>query len=603
MLMTFETQAGMLTHLAKDESDTVYLILKNFQCFAEYTLVPFRPLTFLYGPNSAGKSAIGDAISMLHVMLDKRQKDAVAHFYRWERKPGEVSVGLSVQTDLYRLFLAEESRIENNRLVNSYVSRPLFKGQYFHDWESMVLGTPARRMTWMAEVDAYDSAIEGFSVVMEVFVDECRLGRFDHYAAYFGEDEDDEDRVVFEISEMPLRSLCGEVDQRYAWLFQPLAGDQEWVDKSSDSFAVRSFFTESAEVDLADSGVSVDIYGEFRDEGTEAWEHAAHNFLSLIFCGVPRLMRASLDERVRVSGIRYVPFGEELLFDMRRPRVFDSVRKSQMLPLPAKPWEEKYSDSLRAWQVLAGDIIADRFGGTEDMPYESMLSALNRWLSDEHFFGTSHTIGFSIEFVISEEFVDGRGGLKRRNLFKNDVDSKVGAFLTLSICDPDGREMELSDVGSGFAQIIPVVIATLGSSPLVMIEQPELHLHPRLQGALCDLFLESLNRHWVKNRVVPALEGQANQANGWFRIIETHSEHIALRLLRRIRESSVTDIPHSRFHVRPEDVAVLYFEPENGKTWLHEIRIGSDGEFIDRWPKGFFDERDEDIFGEAGRRN
>lgn len=58
-----------------------------------------------------------------------------------------------------------------------------------------------------------------------------------------------------------------------------------------------------------------------------------------------------------------------------------------------------------------------------------------------------------------------------------------------------------------------------GKKRLIAIEQPELHIHPRLQAAIGDLFVESI------------------QKNGHRFIIETHSEHLILRLLRRIRET------------------------------------------------------------------
>jgi predicted ATPase len=81
-------------------------------------------------------------------------------------------------------------------------------------------------------------------------------------------------------------------------------------------------------------------------------------------------------------------------------------------------------------------------------------------------------------------------------------------------------------------------------------------------------------------------------------IIESHSEHLLLRLLRRIRETATADIPHTRFRIGPEDVAVLYFEPDGDETFVHNLQICPDGTFADRWPAGFFDERFEEIFGE-----
>lgn len=77
-----------------------------------------------------------------------------------------------------------------------------------------------------------------------------------------------------------------------------------------------------------------------------------------------------------------------------------------------------------------------------------------------------------------------------------------------------------ADVGSGIGYVLPVliVLADIESDGVSIIEQPELHLHPKLQGDLGDLIFQ-------KGLDVSPL------------VIETHSEHLILRLLRRVRES------------------------------------------------------------------
>jgi predicted ATPase len=64
-------------------------------------------------------------------------------------------------------------------------------------------------------------------------------------------------------------------------------------------------------------------------------------------------------------------------------------------------------------------------------------------------------------------------------------------------------------------------------------------------------------------------------------IVETHSEHMVLRLQKLVRTKKL----------RPEDVAILYVSRgENGST-VKRLRMDEDGDFIDRWPDGFFTER------------
>ena len=116
-------------------------------------------------------------------------------------------------------------------------------------------------------------------------------------------------------------------------------------------------------------------------------------------------------------------------------------------------------------------------------------------------------------------------------------------------------------------------------SKILAMEQPEIHLHPALQAELGDVFIES------------ALGPRKNTF-----ILETHSEHLILRLLRRIRETSNGELVKGACAISPQDVAVLYVVPDKGGSVITEIPIRQDGEFITNWPDGFFPERAEELF-------
>lgn len=142
-----------------------------------------------------------------------------------------------------------------------------------------------------------------------------------------------------------------------------------------------------------------------------------------------------------------------------------------------------------------------------------------------------------------------------------------------------GREFSPHDVGVGISQIVPVLATSLlSSSEFVCIEQPELHIHPAMQTALGDLFASQ-----VADRKCLFL-------------IETHSEHLLLRLLRRIRETFNEELPPEAPCLTAESVSIVYVESDKGSVNLTPIRISRDGEFESRWPKGFFDERVEELF-------
>lgn len=138
------------------------------------------------------------------------------------------------------------------------------------------------------------------------------------------------------------------------------------------------------------------------------------------------------------------------------------------------------------------------------------------------------------------------------------------------------------DVGVGVSQVFPFIAATCLEQSGVMIscEQPELHIHPRWQLSLADMMLAACRK----------------DPQQMF-LIETHSEHLMLRLLKRRRQSAEGDITdnHSSY-CRKEDIQIIFCEQENGKTRLLPIKTTDEGEFDAPWPNGFFAERREELF-------
>lgn len=147
----------------------------------------------------------------------------------------------------------------------------------------------------------------------------------------------------------------------------------------------------------------------------------------------------------------------------------------------------------------------------------------------------------------------------------------MGRVIYLALVNrKTGLELSPSDVGVGYSQVLPLIAqSTLARNQLVSIEQPELHLHPAMQARLGDLFISE------------ATGGSQTRF-----LIETHSESLMLRILRRVREG----------HVRPEDVQVIYIDQDmSGTSSVHEIPIDMNGDFSAEWPSGFFDERLEEL--------
>jgi predicted ATPase len=132
------------------------------------------------------------------------------------------------------------------------------------------------------------------------------------------------------------------------------------------------------------------------------------------------------------------------------------------------------------------------------------------------------------------------------------------------------------EVGVGVTQILPVVVACMTrNGSFFMIQEPETHVHPRLQARLGDLLIDSTADHLSY--------GSANQL-----MVESHSEHLIHRLKRRIRETTKGTAPKN-LELWADRVAINYFNQENGATRTQQIHLDINGEFVEPWPDDFFD--------------
>jgi hypothetical protein len=155
--------------------------------------------------------------------------------------------------------------------------------------------------------------------------------------------------------------------------------------------------------------------------------------------------------------------------------------------------------------------------------------------------------------------------------------SNNNSLVFLNVEDSTGRILGFQEVGSGFSYILPV-FTSLWASTLSFVEQPELHLHPAAQCELSDVFIAAKNL-------------------GSFSIVESHSEHLLLRILRRIRESTAGRVKDKSLIFSREELKIYYFHPEPGQgTSVFEIKVDRFGELLTRWPGGFFAERDQELF-------
>lgn len=128
--------------------------------------------------------------------------------------------------------------------------------------------------------------------------------------------------------------------------------------------------------------------------------------------------------------------------------------------------------------------------------------------------------------------------------------------------------VSLADVGFGVSQVLPVLVllAYVPEGSTVVLEQPELHLHPAVHAGLADIIIE----------VAAIRKVQV--------IVESHSEHLLRRLQRRVAEGKV----------KTDDIALYFCEYKNGESGLDRLDLSALGQ-IRNWPDGFFG----DLLGES----
>ena len=132
-----------------------------------------------------------------------------------------------------------------------------------------------------------------------------------------------------------------------------------------------------------------------------------------------------------------------------------------------------------------------------------------------------------------------------------------------------GQWVNLRDVGFGMSQLLPIAVesilapTTQSQEPLLLLEQPEIHLHPKAQANLGTFVAEMVRK-------------------GRNYLIETHSEYLVMRLATEVRRGNLS----------PDDIAIYFLNlNEQGHTQFRHIALSKDGRLPppEEWPEGFFD--------------
>ncbi|MBW1706176.1 MAG: DUF3696 domain-containing protein [Deltaproteobacteria bacterium] len=540
----------------------------NFKAFAEPQRIPVRPLTVIYGANSSGKSSI------LHSLI----------LARHAQETGDIDVhrtnvgGESVDLGGFRQYV---HRREANRRVEWAME---LDTNSFGD-RVAELFAPVRQVTMLLslgialddqdrplpeavpEIHTYELLADGQSILrMSRRRDgKLQLDRLDHEHPVFRE----------VIKAMVLLSTTTEnihpadfegLDEAIADLVP------EVVAKSTqflpDGLAESSVFT---------PGGQPSLFTISKARRKEELSAAVRSFLPRkiheLLQGVGQVVTDELSRLKYLGPLRSYPPRHLAFSQHQDPNWFagggyawDVIRRDANVRKMINAWLSAPDRLHTPYQLNLRNLVGI------DQLEEPLLDGLER-LSEE---------GLDIEPdyddeptptgaypVIKDPEVEAK---KLQDLIRYSDIEKLDELIMI-----DRRSNTIvshRDVGIGISQVLPVLVGAYASqNQIIAIEQPEIHLHPALQADLGDVFIQS------------ALGKSKNRF-----LIETHSEHLLLRVMRRMRETSNGELPEGVPKITPRDVCVLFVQPKGTSSAVRHLELDEEGQLLDAWPGGFFEE-------------
>ena len=561
--------------------------ITNFKPFAGPANIPIKPITLLFGPNSSGKSSIFQPLLILKQTLEEKNRHipllskgslvdigSFRDFIHGHQVKRSFSIKMTVRshTIRYGIFYPFDEEMGENlnlhpniELLDKSLGRESVSISVSFSWNKKF------STMFISYVDlyfgdnpfpvvTYDNAIGSGDFQFK--------GNFNHpfwenYWKHFDSQNPKQIETIikkyFESGEAKItekfreaaRSVLDKFDEgelkEYVDLVSKGKIESDWLNISANDSVNRDDTNTEIKSDLSNlKGIekSIEAYKIIH-------EHTSLNLQSFL----PVYLNETLKEEFISKNANWKDSRNVSLYFLTTGNLIKNFLDNIIYLAPFRKQPERYYtySGREAQHVgLSGEMVPDIL-----FHDQKLVQKANKEL--ERF-------GIDYELKISQLRSEESDTIE---VFKLELSNKTS-----------GISSSLRDVGFGFSQVLPIIVQSmLSENKTLLIEQPELHLHPALQAELGDLFINS------------ALSGQKNKF-----LIETHSEHLILRILRRIRETTDGELPADATPITPEQLAVLYVQPgKEGSDVIH-IPVNEDGEFDRPWPQGFFAERAKELF-------
>jgi hypothetical protein len=522
------------------------ITLENFQSLRERVEIPIRPLTFLFGPNSAGKSGVYDSLKFLDAFFKSDGSTIEALFKRWAHQKAA-----AVGENLNRI---EVVKIEVQFLCYEFLygggTSELgdMAGVPDEYWDSSVLSDMVSESNGPYEL-RLSLIPSGFQTIRDGYVSPFLLAAYD---------------LTVSVRGLKIMRLSAPDDVYEVEFYSSAFGDM--FDRMAERHGVSR-----SDTGLYKAQCWPHNFGRGLELQDDADSNAYQRDLVRIANHVIGCFSQSSFLPTIVSSDRTTISNSELSYIYNAPFCREGF-PLKFLKAPIAAVENYRNPKVGVMKAIAESKFRKDYYEKQSSElmkdYDSLIDFINRSLSHHLFLDQGYQIVFDVCEIIPP---DGVSVEKDRYV----------ALLVAYLLDSSGRRLTFEDVGTGVSCVVPVIVGIYDSQSF--IQQPELHLHPALQSSLGDIFVESVNRE-VAGR----------------HLIETHSDYLILRCLRRIRETTSGRIAaNSSLKLTPNMVSILYFDPQlDGTTSVKSIRVSTQGDFLDRWPRGFFEERGKDIFDE-----
>lgn len=538
------------------------IALKNFKGFSEEIQIDIKPITLLFGANSAGKSSVLQALQYVREILERGNLNADKTLQGGEA----VDLG-GFQNLVNNRDVDKRIEISINMELGAE-SIPDVVPEAFEDWQT----SDNEVFDFYREIQRIRNKVEQISVKLVVGWSNLReipiiigyeIGVNCEWCIKIESSLSGRDpsMSINRLNPIFLISLTNEDYELGNNLLHELDGWIETFDLGDDKFNLEN--------DLYPISVLPEILSALREAGMESPGSGMRSWLTDFNGALPKIDRSL---SIPTSGVRgvsniykvreftsflsWLTIGPAILLrdQLKEIRYLGPLRK-----IPQRGFEASLSKNDSAWSdgMAAWDTLLKNS--------QQLVQDCSEWMYLQNKLNTGY-------------------GLRRFPAQEMDLSAPIAKEvgkpkMRIRLTDQAGLEHQPPDVGVGISQVLPVVVAAQeANASIVCIEQPELHIHPSVQVGLGDLFIDGAKKH------------------GLSFLIETHSEHLILRILRRIRETNDGTLPETHSTIFPKDVGIICLNKLDENVSVSNIEVTNDGEFKTPWPKGFFEERGPELF-------